>query len=514
MPDLSPETMAMLRARGWVPPGPAQMPANPMPQPSPGSVPAPVAPLNADGSAYVPRGRDPTADQLAANVASRPPDAPPPAAPLAHAAALHDTAPMRPRKAEGAFDTPAGGAAAPTEQPLTIPQGHATGGGFRSTVSPGVRKELDEAGGAQAVGALRTGAEESRANDVAAKGLDEQADKLRTLALNTQLAERTRQDALTRQADEYKSMQDEAAKGQVNPERWYGEGGHSKALATVAMALGAFGSGLSHGRNPNWAADLINHRIEQDIDAQKENIASKHKSVDEAGSLYRMKLQQFGDERSAEMAAHATMLEQYKLTATAEATRAQSPIMVAKAKQLVADLSMEQAKLHAKIEQYVPPSVTGGLTEQQIQAEALHILHTGQENGKVIDPELARKTAIANLTGQKFATADYSKPPAGAKPGALGPMPKMPMSTNWEGQRAIQGTDAHKHVLGQDEYNSWVLMAAHARNKGDKTAAWTIDKGDTPETIKEKYSAAQRDLGDRVGQDAGGDANADVEPES
>lgn len=502
--NISPETLAALRARGWIPPGPAQQPANPMPPPS--GTPAPAVPLNAQGGAVAPG-------------APPPPPSPPTLAQRLGPAATSPAPLIPPPKAQGDFvDPSAAGAGGGAQPKLELPKGHQTDGGFASTVSPGVRKELDEAGAGEALGALRTGEAESRANIRATAAIDAQAAAAQKLAQEQAIGERRRQDALTAQANDYKAMQEEAAKGQIDPDRWMGN--HSKALATVAMALGAFGSGLSRGRNPNWAADMVNQRISADIDAQKENIANKRKNAEASSNLYAMKLRQFGDERQAELATHAQLIEQYKLTAQAEAQRAQSPVMMAKAKQLTAQLDMEQAKLHAQLEKYVPPS--GGGNEAELVKRTMELRDKAAANGHELSPQEARQVAIAEMTGQDHDAPGYAKAPAGSKaePPDSAVAGTTGKSTAWNPLRYIPGTDAANTQLENEQQNAPILGYVH-KAFGARTpeaqehiaAPFLRQPGDSQARLEAKHRGLVKMLAAAKGGQYSGDPNDYLEQE-
>lgn len=87
---------------------------------------------------------------------------------------------------------------------------------------------------------------------------------------------------------------------EIDPERVFGDSTGRKVMAAIGMALGAYGAALA--RTPNYAMEIIQNAIEQDIAAQREKFASKRDGARamraEARAAKEEVRQTFADERS------------------------------------------------------------------------------------------------------------------------------------------------------------------------------------------------------------------------
>lgn len=101
---------------------------------------------------------------------------------------------------------------------------------------------------------------------------------------NEQLGQVVDQQMKARQAaQDQEAAQVRAAK--VDPRHWFKEKGTAGSiLAAISMAAGAFAAAMPHtGSHENFALNIINKAVDQDIDAQKEDIANKWKSLNYKG---------------------------------------------------------------------------------------------------------------------------------------------------------------------------------------------------------------------------------------
>jgi len=129
-----------------------------------------------------------------------------------------------------------------------------------------------------------------------------------------------------------------------------------KLAAGIAVALGGIGGALT-GKGGNVGLDMINKVIDRDIDAQKFNIERdlmrKRAGMEVSQNLLQDLHQQFGDKMHAETALRAIMLEKAKNQLDAIAGRYQAPEIKAKAQQLSAQLSAEQATQVGQLKQSI-----------------------------------------------------------------------------------------------------------------------------------------------------------------
>jgi len=86
---------------------------------------------------------------------------------------------------------------------------------------------------------------------------------------------------------------------EINPQRAF-PNAFSKVAAVISVAMGAYAQGLSGGKLPNTALQIINTAIDRDIDAQKMEYQKLKGLVDEKRNVYAMAMRMLGDERQAD----------------------------------------------------------------------------------------------------------------------------------------------------------------------------------------------------------------------
>lgn len=133
-----------------------------------------------------------------------------------------------------------------------------------TTVEPqaGLAEELANVEKERAAAAKMAAGAQSVAQSSIAKTMEEQAKELelRNAAFNSKLAQL---DA------EHNQLTEQFASGKIDPHRAYSSVG-SKISAAIGLILGGIGSGMTGG--PNVAQQMINKRIDEDIEAQKANL--------------------------------------------------------------------------------------------------------------------------------------------------------------------------------------------------------------------------------------------------
>lgn len=219
------------------------------------------------------------------------------------------------------------------------PQGPETVGGSPGLGSAGLEAMGGAIGKQRAAINMAADAESSKAVKL--------ADEMDQSALAIQ---RVQDKQVVRQADQDKqyaemlSKRDEALaeykQMEVDPGRlWRNRSTGDKILAGVSMFLGSFG-----GARGNTAVAVLNDAIDQDIAAQKSNIAKSGDVVKEQSGLLQEMRQKFGDERMAEAATRSAYLDQMKLKIESISQRHASPLIKANALKAIGTLEQEQAK--------------------------------------------------------------------------------------------------------------------------------------------------------------------------
>lgn len=96
----------------------------------------------------------------------------------------------------------------------------------------------------------------------------------------------------------------------IDPDRyWKKDGGSNKITAILSMALGAVGQAFLRS-NQNVGIDLVMKQIEQDIDAQKEELAGKRTQAGFKTNMLGQLREKYGDERVAENVLRQGYLDQ------------------------------------------------------------------------------------------------------------------------------------------------------------------------------------------------------------
>lgn len=101
----------------------------------------------------------------------------------------------------------------------------------------------------------------------------------------------------------------------VNPMRAF-PNALSKVAAVISVAMGAYAQGLSGGKIPNTALQIINSAIDKDIEAQKLEYNKLKGLVDENRNVYGMAMRMLGDERQADSLARAAAFRTFNAKIT------------------------------------------------------------------------------------------------------------------------------------------------------------------------------------------------------
>lgn len=167
-------------------------------------------------------------------------------------------------------------------------------------------------------------------------------------------AEQARQAQINAQMAKYQSAVDDYMKT-PNQTYWEKQGTSGRIMGGIAMALGAMGSAYTKG--PNYAMEIINKAIDDDLNQQKLDMEKKGQAVrGQEGILAQMRLK-FGDDRQAEIAAKTAMLKQAELQMQGLSAKYQGPEAQANAQATKAGFQAQYAELGAKMAVESAPTV-------------------------------------------------------------------------------------------------------------------------------------------------------------
>jgi hypothetical protein len=164
-----------------------------------------------------------------------------------------------------------------------------------------------------------------------------------------QRAEIERQEELRRRAGEIDDAVQEASKFRVDPSRaTKGEAGFASAIGLVLMA---FGGKLDQG------VEMLNKKIDRDIDAQRFEYQQKKDKIGGAQNAYANAMSRFGDARAAELVTRRALGEQYGLQMQRAAMSLKSADAETAAQQMTAQI---QAKYADDTLRFLKAAPTGG----------------------------------------------------------------------------------------------------------------------------------------------------------
>ncbi len=194
----------------------------------------------------------------------------------------------------------------------------------------------------------------------------------------------------------------EAASGKLDPEHLYkhenGETNYGKKIgAALAVGLGAFGAGLSGG--PNYALQIVNKSIDDDIAAQKENMAKKERTAagkkQVANEMFQQHREKLGDDRLYRIQA----LQDYRQQLQDMAAKTTDPQAKAKAQMVDATVAKQQADI---THQYAAEKANNTFRNRTLSIEEQR---AGAAGGRVSP---ATQTKVANVQAAIKAVNEYA----------------------------------------------------------------------------------------------------------
>lgn len=235
--------------------------------------------------------------------------------------------------------------------------------GVRSAEADAARAALTRAGEEQA-GAVQTLEQAQEAQRVAAASeaelASQRAEQARIEEENAAIErERRRQlvEETTQKLDAANKALDES---KIDIEAAYG-GAAGRIFAGLAVALGSFGASMTGG--PNYAMQLVNQRIDREIDAQKTELEKKKGKVNQLGQLLQRNEGLLGD---AEQARRLAKAQTFKALADDVEARNKGRALTPQQAQVLQTLRSQQAKETADLELGVQRAVAA---RQMVGAE-------------------------------------------------------------------------------------------------------------------------------------------------
>jgi hypothetical protein len=407
-------------------------------------------------------------------------------------------APVAPQVASTDWAKP-GGAPAP---------GGAPGGGspatFKTTpahdvslISPETRGQLNAADAGESAAVDKMSAATTDANESKAAGLGGQAEQAAQDAADLQAKEADRTAKMSAQeADEAKLRAEYANAEKPKDSR----GIASKLAGAIAAGLGAYGSGIT--KTPNYALEIINKSIDNDIQGQKDAIERKGKTADLKGNQLKALRERFGDERAAEAALRSLHSQRAILEGDQMVQKAQSPILAAQFDATKAQLQKQAVDEKMKTTQYMQSATVqtgggpvGGAGGGVSDVKPDEVMQLGDGRYVTVPKEDREKVVEAqnkaNAVGQ-----------AGSEMRRLASMPiseRLAHPIDWSAQM-----DAAKKTLQAAEISGGGkggkgIVEMYGKAMGSRTLVWTpgMDKA-----VTEITTAAQREAQNHIANSA------------
>lgn len=155
-------------------------------------------------------------------------------------------------------------------------------------------------------------------------------------------AEAKRQEILQKQNEELQKSIDDFRGQKVDAGKFMNQSTGNKILAAISMGLGAMGASMT--KQPNYALEIIQNSINNDIAAQKANIDQTGNLVNAKRGIISDLRQRFGDERQAEAAQRMMYLDNTKMQIEQLAAGTKSKEVQANAQNMIAGIELAKAK--------------------------------------------------------------------------------------------------------------------------------------------------------------------------
>jgi len=162
--------------------------------------------------------------------------------------------------------------------------------------------------------------------------------------------EQARREQLEAQAQKVEQAREEYVGSEIDSNRWWSSRSTGqKVLATLALALGTFGSARAGA--PNYTYDMLQGFINKDIEEQKVAIQLKKDNLNAVNGILADMQSRFKDERVAEQQARALITENMQAKLEAMMTSYKGKESVAEGQMLYGKLEQDKQMYYQKAEE-------------------------------------------------------------------------------------------------------------------------------------------------------------------
>lgn len=176
-----------------------------------------------------------------------------------------------------------------------------------------------------------------KANEIGAQ--QAQLDKLEAQRQATEAQRKQRAEA---EAAKLQQLTDDFGKSEIDNKRYFKKRGVGDTILDIVSAMAVGFAGGMKG-DPMAGVKLMSMAVDRDVEAQKQAINVKGKSLEQRRSLYNDMLERFKDERLAELATKNALFEQGKMKLAMIGERQTGEVTSEKLQAAVLDISERQA---------------------------------------------------------------------------------------------------------------------------------------------------------------------------
>lgn len=186
-----------------------------------------------------------------------------------------------------------------------------------------------------------------------------------------------------------------------------------KIGAALAMAMGAFGSAITKG--PDFALEIINKAVDDDLAAQRTNIAKSERGADKKQEAVNAMFTQHREATSDEMTHRLQAVQEFRQQLQDMAAKTTDPQAKARAQSVDAAAAKQQADI---THQYATERANNTFRNRQLQVEEERVKATAGKNpaaqAKVANAQaamaaLARVEAINSKSGTSVSPVEREK---------------------------------------------------------------------------------------------------------
>ena len=238
-------------------------------------------------------------------------------------------------------------------------------------------QELKSAIGSQASGVEKEASATEKQNQALAAQYQKNIDQEQKLmeSYNQKVQEKENQ---------YNDLFSQVSQGKIDPKAYWKD--HSKLGAAIGIMLGGIGAGLTRG--PNLGLQVIQKNIENEIEAQKENLGNKR-------SLLSENLRSQGNMTGAMNATRLQMMAMAQGRIAQVAAQTGNPIIQAQAQQKIALMHQSTIPLRSQL--------AGNEIQMAIRKDVINRLKSPRSGGEpdVDMQDLARAGLVDKATAEK-----------------------------------------------------------------------------------------------------------------